>query len=101
MGSPFSMGHDRRATDITRAWSRIPKGTGSSSPNESVWSITYLLPIAPAHLERDPLAEGDDRFTVQGVNSMSRTSEVTVFLLMFLVAACASRQPPTSMAQVP
>jgi hypothetical protein len=32
---------------------------------------------------------------------MSRTSEVTAFLLVFLVAACASPQPPTSMVQVP
>ena len=32
---------------------------------------------------------------------MSRTSEVTAFLVVFLVAACASSQPPTSMVQVP
>jgi len=32
---------------------------------------------------------------------MSRTSEVTAFLLVFLVAACASAQPPTSTVQVP
>ena len=34
-GFRFSMGQDRRATDTTRAWSRTPKGTGLSSPNES------------------------------------------------------------------
>src|SRR5207253_1132556 len=34
-GSRFSMGQDGRATDTTRAWSRIPKVTGLSSPNES------------------------------------------------------------------
>src|SRR5438876_6410175 len=28
-GSRFSMGHGGRATDTTRAWSRIPKVTGS------------------------------------------------------------------------
>src|SRR6266446_7413074 len=33
-GSRFSMGQDGRATDTTRAWSRIPKVTGLSSPNE-------------------------------------------------------------------
>jgi hypothetical protein len=32
---------------------------------------------------------------------MSRTSEVTAFLLVFLVAACARPQPPTSIVQVP
>jgi hypothetical protein len=32
---------------------------------------------------------------------MSRTSEVTAFLLVFLVAACASPQPPTTIVQVP
>jgi len=32
---------------------------------------------------------------------MSKTSKVTAFLLMLAVAACASRQPPTSMVKVP
>ena len=32
---------------------------------------------------------------------MFRTSEATAFLLVFLVVACASPQPPTSMVQVP
>jgi Protein of unknown function (DUF3455) len=32
---------------------------------------------------------------------MSKNSKVTVFLLMFLVAACASLQPPMPMAKVP
>ncbi len=32
---------------------------------------------------------------------MSRTSGVTAFLVVFLVAACASSPPPTSMVQVP
>ena len=32
---------------------------------------------------------------------MSRTSGVTAFLLVFLVAACASSRPPTPMVQVP
>ena len=32
---------------------------------------------------------------------MPRTSEVTAFLLVFLVTACASSQPPTSTVQVP
>jgi Protein of unknown function (DUF3455) len=32
---------------------------------------------------------------------MSKKSKVTVFLLMFLVAACASLQPPTPMVKVP
>jgi catechol 2,3-dioxygenase-like lactoylglutathione lyase family enzyme len=31
----FSMGQGGRATDTTRAWSRIPRVTGLSSPNES------------------------------------------------------------------
>ena len=34
-GFRFSMGQDGRATDATRARSRIPKVTGSLSPNES------------------------------------------------------------------
>ena len=32
---------------------------------------------------------------------MSKTSKVTAFLLVLLVAACASPQPPTSMVKVP
>ena len=32
---------------------------------------------------------------------MSKTSKVTAFLLVLLVAACASSQPPTSMVKVP
>src|SRR5882672_10629466 len=32
---------------------------------------------------------------------MSRSSAVTAFVLVFLTAACASRQPPTPLVQVP
>jgi len=39
--------------------------------------------------------------TVQGEDTMSKTSKVTVLLLALLVAACASAQSPTSVVKVP
>jgi len=39
--------------------------------------------------------------TVQGEDTMSKTSKVTVLLLVLLVAACASAQSPTSVVKVP
>jgi len=43
---------------------------------------------------------GKAQYSPRG-DSMSRTSVVTAFLLVLLVAACASRQPPTPHVQVP
>ena len=48
-GSRFSMGQDGRATDTTRAWSRIPKVTGLSSPNESAAPAVLYRPRNPRH----------------------------------------------------
>ncbi len=39
--------------------------------------------------------------TAQGEDTISKTSKLTAFLLVLLVAACASPQPPTSMVKVP
>ena len=39
--------------------------------------------------------------TAQGEDTIFKTSQVTTFVLMLLVAACASPQPPRSMIKVP
>jgi hypothetical protein len=39
--------------------------------------------------------------TAQGEDTISKTAKVTALLLMLLVAACASPQPPRSIVQVP
>ena len=39
--------------------------------------------------------------TAQGEDTIFKTSQVTAFVLMLLVAACVSPQPPTSMIKVP
>jgi hypothetical protein len=39
--------------------------------------------------------------TAQGEDTIFKTSQVTAFVLMLLVAACASPKPPTTMVKVP
>ncbi|PYN19795.1 MAG: hypothetical protein DMD76_25445 [Candidatus Rokuibacteriota bacterium] len=47
--------------------------------------------------DREPQASGHG----QGVDTISKRFQLRVFLLVLLVAACASPQPPTSMVSAP